>query len=105
MVSRHQSEVPGGKGHPRGRNSLHHLLSHVVYGEFADVRSPSWLVKLLATITNNQELKGAGELMSYFERVGEGNNPAQVNHILGAPTITLDMWLERRKARLGSAGT
>jgi uncharacterized protein YbjT (DUF2867 family) len=60
---------------------------------------PFWLVKLLATLTGNQELKGAGEMMSYFEKVGEGSNPAQVNHILGAPTITLDRWLETRKGR------
>jgi len=66
---------------------------------------PFWLVKLLATLTGNQELKGAGELMSYFEKVGEGSCLAKVDHILGAPTITLDMWLEKRKARLGTSST
>jgi uncharacterized protein YbjT (DUF2867 family) len=61
---------------------------------------PFWLVKLLATITSNQGLKGAGELMSYFEKVGESsNNPAKDNGILGAPTMTLDSWLQKRKAR------
>jgi hypothetical protein len=60
---------------------------------------PFWLVKLMATITGNQELKGAGELMSYFEKVGEGSNPAQDNHMLGAPAITLGRWLETRKGR------
>jgi uncharacterized protein YbjT (DUF2867 family) len=67
---------------------------------------PFWLVKMLAIITRNQELKGAGEMMSYFEKVGErSNNPANDNCILGAPTITLDMWLEKRKARLGTSST
>ena len=58
---------------------------------------PFWLVKLLATLTNNQELKGAGEMMSYFEKVGERGNPAEDDHILGAPAITLGQWLEMRK--------
>jgi len=60
---------------------------------------PFWLVKLLATLTGNQELKGAGELMSYFEKVGEGSNPAKVNCISGAPTMTLDLWLQKKKER------
>lgn len=62
---------------------------------------PFWLVKLLATITRNQELKGIGELMSYFEKVGEqSNNVADDNCILGAPTITLDLWLKQRKEKV-----
>jgi hypothetical protein len=65
---------------------------------------PFWLVKLLATITRNQELRSAGELMAYFDKVGEGNNPADIDSILGAPTTTLDRWLERRKASLSAAG-
>lgn len=66
---------------------------------------PFWLVKLLATITRNQELKSAGELMAYFDKVGEGNKAASIDSILGAPTTTLDSWLERRKARDSAAGT
>jgi len=66
---------------------------------------PFWLVKLLAALTGNQELKSAGELMAYFAKVGEGNNPASTNGILAAPTTTLDSWLESRKARHSAAGT
>jgi len=66
---------------------------------------PFWLVKILATITGNQELKSAGEPMSYFEKVGEGSSSTKVNGILDAPTITLDMWLEKRKARFGTSST
>jgi uncharacterized protein YbjT (DUF2867 family) len=59
---------------------------------------PFWLVKLMATFTRDQGLKGAGELLSYFEKVGErSKNLADDDRILGAPTITLDQWLERRK--------
>jgi uncharacterized protein YbjT (DUF2867 family) len=61
-------------------------------------RMPFWLVKVLATFTGNRELKGAGELMSYFEKVGEGRNTPKVNDVLGAPATTLNQWLERRKA-------
>ncbi len=66
---------------------------------------PFWLVKLLAALTGNQELTSAGELMAYFAKVGEGNNPASIDSILGVPTTTLERWLERRKARLSAAGT
>jgi uncharacterized protein YbjT (DUF2867 family) len=76
----------------------------VFHPDIKEVSSMSFgLVKLLAALTRNRELKGAGELMAYFEKVSEGNNSAQVKCILGAPTITLDAWLEHRKA-LGAAG-
>ncbi len=60
---------------------------------------PFWLVRLLATLTSNPELRGVGELMSYFEKVGEGSNLPQGNCILGAPTMTLDSWLQKSKTR------
>ncbi len=59
---------------------------------------PLWFVKLLAIITGNHGLKGAGELMAYFEKVGEGRNLPEVNGVLDMPTITIDMWLQNRKA-------
>lgn len=62
---------------------------------------PFWLVKLLATITGNRDLKSVGEMMSYFEKVGEqSNNLADDNCLLGAPRITLDLWLEQRKEKV-----
>lgn len=57
---------------------------------------PMWMVRLLATLTRNPELKGAGELMSYFDKVGEGSNPATADSLLGTPTTTLDAWLKTR---------
>ena len=59
---------------------------------------PIGLVKLLAGIMGNHDLKGAGELMSYFEKVGEGSNIPELDGILGAPTNTLDAWLQDKKA-------
>jgi uncharacterized protein YbjT (DUF2867 family) len=59
---------------------------------------PFWLAKLLGTITGSQELKGAGEMMAYFEKVGEGNNLPKVNDIWDAPAVTLETWLQKNKA-------
>ncbi len=59
---------------------------------------PFWLVKVLAVLTRNQGLKGAGELFSYFEKAGEWKNLPQANCPLGSPATTLDDWLEQRKA-------
>jgi hypothetical protein len=56
---------------------------------------PIWLVSLLAAFTRSPELKGAGEMMSYFEKVGEMGDPAEANDLLGAPEITLDRWLQQ----------
>jgi hypothetical protein len=58
---------------------------------------PFWLVRLLVATTGDNGLKAAGELMAYFEKVGEGSNLPEVNDILGAPTTTLDTWLQKRK--------
>jgi uncharacterized protein YbjT (DUF2867 family) len=58
---------------------------------------PFWLVKTLGTITRNSELKEAGEMMSYFEKVGETTSAPKIDGILSAPTITLDQWLKKRK--------
>jgi uncharacterized protein YbjT (DUF2867 family) len=58
---------------------------------------PFWLIKLMGTIMGNQELKGAGEMMAYFEKVGEGSNLPQVNDIWNVPMVTLDTWLHTQK--------
>jgi uncharacterized protein YbjT (DUF2867 family) len=72
----------------------------VFHPDIKEVSSmPFWLVKLLATISRNQELNGAGELMSYFERIGEGSHPAPIHCCLGTPTMSLDSWLQAKEAR------
>jgi uncharacterized protein YbjT (DUF2867 family) len=81
---------------------MHEALSRycaVFHPEIKGLSSmPFWLVKLLATITGDQGLRGAGEMMSYFEKIGEGSNLPKTNDILGTPTMTLDTWLQKRKA-------
>ncbi|NDJ85636.1 MAG: NmrA family NAD(P)-binding protein [Chloroflexi bacterium] len=59
---------------------------------------PFWLVRLLSALTRNHELKAVGELMAYFDKVGEGNAVANGTHTLGTPTTTLAQWLEQRQA-------
>ncbi|MGE5376134.1 MAG: SDR family oxidoreductase [Bacteroidota bacterium] len=62
-------------------------------------RMPFWFVKLLAALTRNRELKDAGEMMAYFEKIGEeSSNPSSDICILGAPEITLDRWLAMKKS-------
>ena len=59
---------------------------------------PFWLVKLMGTITGNRELKGAGEMMAYFEKVGEDTSLPKSDGIISAPAMTLDAWLQKCKA-------
>jgi uncharacterized protein YbjT (DUF2867 family) len=67
--------------------------------EIKEVSSmPFWLVKVLAALTRNRGLKGAGELFSYFEKAGEWKNLPQASCALGKPSTTLDAWLEQNKA-------
>lgn len=58
---------------------------------------PTWLGRVMATVTRNKELGFASRLMAYFDRAGEPGDPTGANRMLGAPTTTLDQWLEERK--------
>jgi hypothetical protein len=70
-----------------------------IHPEIKEVSSmPLWLVKMMASATNNHALKGGGEMMTYFEKIGEGNQLPQRNCILGEPKLTLDRWLETQQA-------
>jgi uncharacterized protein YbjT (DUF2867 family) len=62
---------------------------------------PIWLAKVIGMLTRNDTLKFASRLMAYFDKVGELGDPAEANQILGAPTTTLDAWIEQRKAEAG----
>jgi uncharacterized protein YbjT (DUF2867 family) len=59
--------------------------------------TPLWLLRLIARATRNQLMRRGVEMVAYLERVGERGDPTEANAILGAPTITLDAWLEARK--------
>lgn len=61
---------------------------------------PFWLVNLLATLTRNQGLKTAGDMMAYFEKVGEEGDPVVSDPaVLGAPTTRLEQWLKSQKSK------
>jgi uncharacterized protein YbjT (DUF2867 family) len=98
-----------GRGEPAGQRLIVHgpeaIRMHEALKRYCAVFQPDiqevstmpfWLVTLLATLTRNRELQGAGELMSYFEKVGEGCHSAAANGLLSAAATTLDTWLERR---------
>jgi len=58
---------------------------------------PIAAARATAASTGNQMLGFFAELMAYFEKVGEMGDPAEANELLGAPTTTLDAWIERQK--------
>jgi NADH dehydrogenase len=60
---------------------------------------PIEAARATAASTGNQMLGFFAELMAYFEQVGEMGDPAEADQLLGAPTTTLDAWIEQRKAR------
>jgi uncharacterized protein YbjT (DUF2867 family) len=49
--------------------------------------------RIVSFLKRNRRLRGAADLMSYFERVGEPGDPSAANRLLGAPTTTLDEWV------------
>jgi uncharacterized protein YbjT (DUF2867 family) len=59
---------------------------------------PTWMGRLMAAATRNDQLRYASRLMAYFERVGEPGDPAEANRLLGAPTTTMDEWIAARLA-------
>jgi len=70
----------------------------VFHPDIKEVSSmPFWLVRLMATFTHSQVLKEVGEMMSYFEMVGEGNQYPSGNGNLDAPKTTLELWLQKRE--------
>ncbi len=58
---------------------------------------PVWLAKLMGALTRNPGLKFAANLMGYFDKTAEVGDAAEANQILGAPAITLDVWMTERK--------
>lgn len=58
---------------------------------------PIWLARVIATVTRNEEMKFAVTLFSYFDKAGEMGDPTEAKRLLGAPTTTLDAWIEQRK--------
>lgn len=60
-------------------------------------RMPYWLLRPVARIGGNAEMRAGLEMVSYLEQVGERGDPTEANAILGAPQVTLERWLKMRK--------
>ncbi len=58
---------------------------------------PIWLMSLIGRASFNAELQFIAELMRFFDKVGEGGNPAVTNKLLGTPTTTLNHWCEKQR--------
>lgn len=87
--------------------TIHEALRRYCAAFYPEIRQvttmPFWLVRLLAGITGDRGLKEAGEMMSYFEKVGErASVSAGIDGILPAPATTLDRWLEAKKGVIKS---
>jgi uncharacterized protein YbjT (DUF2867 family) len=57
---------------------------------------PIGIIKMIAILTGNKELKNAASLFGYFEKVKEMGNPDETNELLGKPTITFEKWISSR---------
>jgi hypothetical protein len=43
------------------------------------------------------EWAGTATLMRHYERWGEDGSPDEANHLLGAPTIRIQEWCDKKK--------
>ncbi len=53
---------------------------------------PLRVIKIIAILTGNAQLKGAASLFAYFEKVKEMGNPDETNALLGKPETTFEKW-------------
>lgn len=77
-----------------------------LYPEVTSLRKvPIWMAKLMARATGNARMLAGSQLMGYFHKIGieAAGDPAEANAILGAPTTTLDQWLDIQDAERKSA--
>lgn len=57
---------------------------------------PIEAAQAMAESSGSVFIKVFAEMMDYFKKAGEPGDPAEANQILGAPTITLDEWMNQR---------
>lgn len=58
---------------------------------------PIWLMKIIATLSQNAELKDAANLMDYYEKITEDADPSETFELFGKPQITLNKWCKSQK--------
>ena len=70
----------------------------VFYPEIKKVSvAPIPLLKMIATISWNRELKSATQLFSYFQKVKEPEVTTTAEELIGKPKITFGKWLKMQK--------
>ncbi len=57
---------------------------------------PIGVIKSIAILTRNKELKSAASLFGYFEKVKERGNPEETNVMLGKSVTTFETWVKSR---------
>jgi uncharacterized protein YbjT (DUF2867 family) len=59
--------------------------------------TPVWVIKLIAALSRNAELKFVGEMMGYFEKAGKDTKYHDGFKGFPAPQTTLKQWIELQK--------
>ena len=77
------------------------LLEKYCRENFAGIKKvssiPIGLIRFIAMLSRNSQLKFAAEMFAYFEKVKEVKDTNETNLLLGKPEITFDKWLLTRK--------
>jgi uncharacterized protein YbjT (DUF2867 family) len=55
---------------------------------------PTGMIKIIASLTGNKELKEAASLFAYFNKTPEMGDPQEANNILGKPETTFEQWVQ-----------
>jgi hypothetical protein len=53
---------------------------------------PFWVAWAIAVLYRHTELRAALPILRYCANIGEEEDPAEANALLGAPTTTLEEW-------------
>jgi uncharacterized protein YbjT (DUF2867 family) len=56
-----------------------------------------WQARLIARLTRKRELAAAASLIGYFDKTEEHGDPSEANALLGAPSTTLNEWIQTQK--------
>jgi hypothetical protein len=55
---------------------------------------PTGMIRMIASLTGNKELKEAASLFAYFNKTPEMGDPQEANNILGKPETTFEQWVQ-----------
>jgi hypothetical protein len=64
----------------------------IVYPKLRVRAIPFWLAWTIAFLGRQRDLRAALPILRFCEKVGEEDDPAEANAVLGAPTTTLEEW-------------